>query len=61
MSDKNTFSTHCTHQYIPGKFAHTFTVITEAHLGLAKTNGVLALTNAIELFELSLVNTLWRG
>lgn len=39
----------------------TLTVITEAHLGLAKSNGVLALTNAIELFEFCLVDTLWRG
>jgi len=36
----------------------TFPVIAEAHLGLAKTNCVLPLTDAIELLELALVDTL---
>ena len=36
----------------------TFSVIAEAHLGLAKANRVLALTDAIELFEVRLGNTL---
>jgi len=43
-----------------GKCEHTFTVITEAHLGLAETNGVLPLANAIVLLQLSLVNALER-
>ena len=37
---------------------HTFTVITEAHLGLTKANGVFAFAHAIELLELALVDTL---
>lgn len=40
---------------------HTFTVITEAHLGLAQTDGVLALTDAIEFLELCLVDALEGG
>jgi hypothetical protein len=36
----------------------TLTVIAEAHLGLAKTNGVLSSADAIELLELSLLNIL---
>lgn len=36
----------------------TFTVITEAHLGLAETNGVLSFANAIELLQLRLVDAL---
>jgi hypothetical protein len=36
----------------------TFSVVAEAHLGLAETNGVLALADAIELFELCLVDAL---
>jgi hypothetical protein len=39
---------------------HTFPIIAEAHLGLAKTNGVFALTNAIELFQVLLVDTLFQ-
>ena len=39
----------------------TFSVITEAHLGLAKTNCVFPLTDAIKLLKLGLVNTLERG
>jgi hypothetical protein len=39
---------------------HTLTVITEAHLGLAETNGVLARANAIVLLQLGLVDTLQR-
>jgi hypothetical protein len=31
---------------------HTFTVIAEGHLGLAKTNGVLSSGDTIELFKL---------
>ena len=38
----------------------TFSVITEAHLRLAKANGVFALRDAIELLELCLVDTLMR-
>ena len=38
--------------------SHTFAVVTEAHLGLAKTNGVLSGANAIELLELNLINIL---
>lgn len=45
---------------ISGVF-HTLTVIAEAHLGLAETNGVFSGTDAIVLLELSLVNTLSRG
>jgi hypothetical protein len=37
---------------------HTLTVVAEAHLGLAETNGVLASTNAIVLLQLSLVDAL---
>jgi hypothetical protein len=36
----------------------TFTVVAEAHLCLAESNGVLALADAIKLFEFFLVNTL---
>jgi len=36
----------------------TFTIVTEAHLGLAKTNGVFSLANSIELLELGLVDAL---
>jgi hypothetical protein len=36
----------------------TLSVITEAHLGLAKADCVLSLANAIELLELGLVNAL---
>lgn len=36
----------------------TFSVIAEAHLGLSKTNCVFPLTNAIELFQLDLVDAL---
>ena len=36
----------------------TFSVVAEAHLGLAETNGVLALADAIELLELGLVDAL---
>lgn len=48
----------------------TLTVVAEGHLGLAQTNGVFARSNAIELLEFSLVDTLqkiwsvvsvWRG
>jgi hypothetical protein len=38
----------------------TLTVITEAHLGLAETNGVLSSTDAIVLLELNLVDALWK-
>jgi hypothetical protein len=39
----------------------TFSVIAEAHLGLAEANGVLALANAIELLKLCLVDALdWK-
>ena len=41
-----------------GECKHTFTVITEAHLGLAQADGVLALTDPIELFEFRLVDAL---
>jgi len=36
----------------------TFSVVAEAHLGLAEANGVLALADAIELLEICLVNAL---
>lgn len=36
----------------------TLTIVAEAHLGLAKTNGVLSGANAIELLELNLINIL---
>ena len=36
----------------------TLSVITEAHLGLAKADCVLSLANAIELLKLGLVNAL---
>jgi len=39
----------------------TFPVVTEAHLGLSKTNGVFSLTDAIELLQLGLINTLHKG
>ena len=38
--------------------ALTFSVVAEAHLGLAETNGVLAGADAIELLELCLVDAL---
>lgn len=37
---------------------HTLTVVAEAHLGLAETNGILASANAIELLQLGLVDAL---
>jgi hypothetical protein len=37
---------------------HTLPVITEAHLGLAETNGVFSGTDAIVRLERSLVDTL---
>lgn len=40
--------------------ALTFAVVAERHLGLAETNRVLALGDAIELFELGLVDALQR-
>jgi hypothetical protein len=40
------------------KPALTFSVVAEAHLGLAETNGVLAGADAIELLELCLVDAL---
>ena len=36
----------------------TFSIVAEAHLGLAETNGVLAGADAIELLELCLVDAL---
>lgn len=39
----------------------TLTVVAEGHLGLAETNGVFALRDAIELLEFSLVNALWTA
>lgn len=39
-------------------FLLTFTVIAEAHFSLSETNCVFSLANAIELFQLSLVNAL---
>lgn len=38
----------------------TLSVVAEAHLGLAEADGVFALANAIELFELGLVDALER-
>lgn len=46
------------HRMLEGMGILTFTVVTEAHSGLAETNGVLSLANAIELLEFCLVNTL---
>jgi hypothetical protein len=40
------------------KMSLTFSVVAEAHLGLAETNGVFALADAIELLELCLVDAL---
>jgi len=40
------------------RIPHTLTVITEAHLLLAETNGVFSLTDAIVLLQLGLVNAL---
>ena len=37
---------------------HTFSVIAEAHLGLAETNCVFALRDAIELLKFGLVDAL---
>lgn len=37
----------------------TFSIIAEAHFGLSKTDCVFPLANAIELFQLSLVDTLY--
>lgn len=37
---------------------HTFSVVTEAHLGLTKTNCVFASANAIELLEFCLIDAL---
>lgn len=37
----------------------TFAVVTEGHLGLAEANCVFALGDAIELFQLGLVDALW--
>ena len=36
----------------------TFSIIAEAHLSLAKANGIFPLTNAIELLEFCLVDAL---
>lgn len=36
----------------------TFSIVTEAHLGLTQTDGILPLANAIELLELDLVDAL---
>lgn len=38
---------------------HTLSVVAEGHLGLAKTNRVLAGAGAIVLLELSLFDVLW--
>lgn len=38
----------------------TLTVVAEAHLGLAKTDGVFAGADTIELFKFSLVDILER-
>lgn len=44
---------------LAGRFARlTFSVVAEAHLGLAEANGVLAGADAIELLELCLVDAL---
>lgn len=43
-----------------GERVDVLTVVAEAHLGLAKTNGVLSGANAIELLELNLINILTR-
>jgi hypothetical protein len=41
-----------------GERVDVLTIVAEAHLGLAKTNGVLSGANAIELLELNLINIL---
>ena len=41
------------------RFELTFSIIAEAHFGLSETNCVFSLANAIKLFQLSLVDTLW--
>lgn len=42
-----------------GENALTFAVVTESHLGLAKTNCVLSGTDAVELLELGLLDILF--
>ena len=37
----------------------TFSIIAEAHFGLSMTDCVFPLANAVELFQLSLINTLY--
>ncbi len=51
---------HAEHEAVSegGGVVRTFAVVAESHLGLAKTNGVLAGGNTVELFELSLLNIL---
>ena len=43
------------------KILLTFAVVAEAHLGLTKTDGVLAGANAIELLQLSLLHILYKA
>lgn len=40
-------------------YMRTFSVVTEAHLGLTETDGVFALTDSIELLELGLRDALY--
>ena len=42
-------------------FLLTFAIIAEAHFGLSETDCVFPLANTIELFQLSLVDTLCIG
>jgi hypothetical protein len=37
----------------------TFSIITEAHLGLSESDGILAFADPIELFKLRLVDALF--
>lgn len=49
-------SQHCTTRWNTN--IGTFSIITEAHLRLTKTDRIFALADAIELFEFCLVDTL---
>lgn len=44
-----------------GRQKLTLAVVAKGHLGLAETNGVFSLGDAIELLKLGLVNALWRA
>ena len=40
------------------RWVNTFSIIAEGHLGLAEANGIFSGTDAIEFFELGLVDAL---